>query len=267
MKIAVCMKQVPAYSEGNMDEKTGLIIRSGLEAVVNVYDMAALEAALRIKEQRGGQIDVFTMGPLGAGQVLREAYALGADQGYLISDRSFGGADVLATSYTLMQAIMSQGNYDLILCGKQTTDGDTGQVSGALARWIGMAHYTGIVDVSAAEGEEIIMKQIFEDRSMVWQVEPPCLLAVERTAFIPRMPSLKLRMAGKKKDIQTIDLSDLTDQETDHYGLKGSATRVKKIFPPERTPQSEIKIMEGKKAAQYIIKTIQGIQDTKGAVS
>ena len=102
MKIAVCMKQVPATSQGDMDKKTGVMIRSGLQAIVNVYDLAALEAALRIKEQCGGVIHVFTMGPDKAEMVLREAFAMGADEGYLICDKAFAGADVLATSYTLI---------------------------------------------------------------------------------------------------------------------------------------------------------------------
>ena len=130
MKIAVCMKQVPATSQGDMDKKTGVMIRSGLQAIVNVYDLAALEAALRIKEQCGGVIHVFTMGPDKAEMVLREAFAMGADEGYLICDKAFAGADVLATSYTLTQAIKSVDDYDMILCGRQTTDGDTAQVSG-----------------------------------------------------------------------------------------------------------------------------------------
>ena len=122
MKIAVCMKQVPATSQGDMDKKTGVMIRSGLQAIVNVYDLAALEAALRIKEQCGGVIHVFTMGPDKAEMVLREAFAMGADEGYLICDKAFAGADVLATSYTLTQAIKSVDDYDMILCGRQTTD-------------------------------------------------------------------------------------------------------------------------------------------------
>ena len=122
MKIAVCMKQVPAASEGNMDPDTGVLIRTGLEAVVNVYDLAALEAALRLKEAYGAKIHVVTMGPEKAESVLREAFAMGADEGFLVCDRAFAGADVLATSYTLKQAIESVGSYDLILCGRQTTD-------------------------------------------------------------------------------------------------------------------------------------------------
>ncbi len=147
MKIAVCMKQVPAYSEGNMDEKTGLIIRSGLSSILNTYDLAALETALQIKDHLSAVVTVFTMGPESAGHVLKEAFAMGADAGYLICDKAFAGADVLATSFTLKQAIDSTGEYDLILCGKQTTDGDTAQVSGALAKWFDIPHLNWVSEL------------------------------------------------------------------------------------------------------------------------
>lgn len=260
MRIAVCMKQVPAYSEGNMDEKTGLIIRSGLESIVNVYDLAALETALQIKEQCQAQVEVFTMGPESAAAVLREAYAMGADQGYLISDRAFGGADVLATSYTLMQALECKGGYDLILCGKQTTDGDTAQVSGALATWLGIPHFTGVTKLIGTAAEQLEIEQLFEREILSWRVDLPCLLAVDREIFPVRMPSLKLRMAGKKKEIIRIGLTDFADPVTDHYGLKGSATKVKKIFPPVRTARQEVKQLDGKAAAADILQTVQQIR-------
>lgn len=137
MKIAVCMKQVPAYSEGNIDEKTGIIIRNGLLSITNTYDMSALETVLRIKEKFNDvEISVFTMGPEKAKDVIIEAYSISADKRFLISDICFAGSDVLATSYTLMQAIKSIDEFDLIICGKQTTDGDTAQVSGSLAKWL-----------------------------------------------------------------------------------------------------------------------------------
>lgn len=256
MRIAVCMKQVPAYSDGDMDEKTGLIIRSGLPAVVNPYDMSALEAALQIREQTEAVIDVFTMGPKNAEQVLREAYAYGADHGFLISDRFFGGADVLATAYTLMQAIKTQGEYDLILCGRQTTDGDTAQVSGALARWLAIPHFTGITNLTGICSDELIIVQQFEDLFLTQRITYPCLLAVMPDNYIPRMPSLKLKMAGKKKNITIIELNDLADKDPCHYGLKGSATKVRKIFPPERTRRQEIAFLDGAGAASVILQTI-----------
>lgn len=256
MKIAVCMKQVPASSEGNMDPNTGVLIRSGLEAIANVYDKAALEAALQLRERHGGEIHVFTMGPEKAQEVIREAYAMGADKGYLVSDRAFGGADVLATSYTLMQAIRSAGEYDLILCGRQTTDGDTAQVSTALAEWMGWMQMNWVTGLEIHDGG-ILAECLADEGTVRMSTALPCVAAVERDSFIPRMPSLKLKMQGRKKDISVIRLQDLEDQNPEHYGLTGSATRVKKIFAPERTKQNEVVSMNGSEAAKYILNILQ----------
>ena len=138
MDIFVCIKQVPATTQVQVDEKTGVLKRSGVASKMNPYDLYALETALRLREKHGGTVTVGTMGPPQAQDIIREAYMMGADRGYVFSDRRLGGADVLATSYTLSQAIRSTGNYDLILCGKQTTDGDTAQVGPAIAEHMGI---------------------------------------------------------------------------------------------------------------------------------
>lgn len=257
MKIAVCMKQVPATSEGRMDKKTGVLQRTGLETVVNVYDLAALEAALKIKEQIGGEIYVFTMGPQKAEDVLREAFAMGADEGYLICGREFSGADVLATSYTLMQAIQTVGSFNLILCGRQTTDGDTAQVSGALAKWLGMAHLNWVTGIEPINGESLKVDYYMEERSVQAKICYPYLLAVEKDFFVPRMPSLKLKINGRKKPVHQLMIQDLEDCNPKHYGLLGSATRVKKIFPPERTKKNEVVVLKEERAAEYILEVLK----------
>lgn len=252
MKIAVCMKQVPATSQGDMDKKTGVMIRSGLQAIVNVYDLAALEAALRIKEQCGGEVHVFTMGPDKAEMVLREAFAMGADEGYLICDKAFAGADVLATSYTLQQAIRSTDDFDLILCGRQTTDGDTAQVSGAIAEWMQIPRLNWVTGIEVMDEATLKADYCMEHRNVTAKVLLPCLMSVERDSFVPRMPSLKLKISGRKKAIHNISLENLEDQDPEHYGLKGSATRVKKIYPPSQTSKQELLQMEKDEAALYI---------------
>lgn len=253
MRIAVCMKQVPAASEGDMDKETGMLKRAGLEAIVNIYDLAALEAALCLKEQTGAQIHVFTMGPEKAEAVLRTAYAMGADMGYLISGKEFAGSDVLATSYALMQAIESAGRYEVILCGRQTTDGDTAQVSGALARWMNMPHFNWVKRIELKDDEKLKISYCMEQREVEAEVQLPCLLSVEREAFIPRMPSLKLKISGKKKPIGRITIEDFKNKDAKNYGLSGSATKVKSIFPPERTEKKEVVSLDQKAAADYIM--------------
>ena len=140
MNIFVCVKQVPATSHVQVDEQTGVLKRDGVASKMNPYDLYALETALRLRQAHGGKVAVGTMGPPQAQAVIREAYMMGADEGYVFSDRRLGGADVLATSYTLSQAIRSVGDFDLILCGKQTTDGDTAQVGRAIAEHLGIPH-------------------------------------------------------------------------------------------------------------------------------
>ena len=136
MKILVCIKQVPGTSNVEVDPVTGVLKRDGIETKMNPYDLYALELALSLRQQKGGQVHVISMGPLQAKSVLAEAIYMGADAGYLVSDRQFAGADVLATSYTISQGIKKAGDYDLIICGKQTTDGDTAQVGPEIAEFL-----------------------------------------------------------------------------------------------------------------------------------
>ena len=256
MKIAVCMKQVPAYSEGSMDEKTGALIRQGLQTISNIYDVSALEAALQIKEQTEAEISVFTMGPKSAEAVVREAYSLGADAGYLICDNAFAGADVLSTSYTLMQT-MKDKNFDLILCGRQTTDGDTAQVSGALAHWLGIAHINWVVSFIEITKKDICVSYVLNGEEITALVPYTCLLSVEKNMFVPRMPSLKLKMAAKKKPVQLISLNDIEDSNASHYGFSGSATRVVRIFPPTKTTKQPPEMMGANAAAEKILQLLK----------
>ena len=131
MKILVCIKQVPGTNKVEVDEQTGALKRDGVDSKLNPYDLYAIETALRIREKTGGSVTALTMGPLQAEAVIREAYMMGVDEGFLISDKKFAGADVLATSYTLFMGIKTIGEFDIVVCGKQTTDGDTGQVGPA----------------------------------------------------------------------------------------------------------------------------------------
>lgn len=239
MKIAVCMKQVPAISDGEMDEKRGVIIRNGTK-VVNLYDMVALEFALQLKDRYNAEIDVFSMGPKSAEEVIKTAYASGADRGYLISDKAFAGADVLATAYTLYQGIASIGTYDIILCGKQTTDGDTAQVSGALSKLLQSNYVNGIVAFLGIEEEKIKVKQQNEEKEISWLVPMPCVMAIEREMCIPRLPSLKQRLDARNKEVKIIRLIDCIDQNISHYGSKGSATQVKKIYEPTRLSNENV---------------------------
>ena len=256
LRIAVCVKQVPAMSEGSMDSETGVMIRTG-KTVCNACDLSAVEAALRLKEAQPGevQVDVLTMGPASAEAAIREVYAMGVDGGYLLCDRAFAGADVLATSYTLAAGLEAMGGYDLVLCGRQTTDGDTGQVGGAIAQWLGIPHLTGVNAVEAGEKGLLVTQRVNEEELSI-QVATPCLLAVEREAFLPRMPVLRLKLAAAKKPLSLLTAAHLPDGQPGHFGLSGSATRVEKIYAPEPAPRRPLERIEDEQGADELAKLL-----------
>ena len=157
MKILVCIKQVPASSKVEVDPVTGVLKRNGVDSKMNPYDLYALETALRIREEKGGSISVVTMGPPQAQKVIQEAFSMGVDEGAILSDRKFGGADVLATSYTIAQGIKKMGQFDLILCGKQTTDGDTAQVGSEVAEWLGIPSVNNVCEIIEVGEEDMVI--------------------------------------------------------------------------------------------------------------
>ena len=239
MQIFVCIKQVPATNKVQVDEKTGVLKRSGVAGKMNPYDLYALETALRLKEAHGGTVTVGTMGPPQAQAVVREAYMMGADEGYVFSDRRLGGADVLATGYTLSQAIRSVGDFDLILCGRQTTDGDTSQVGPAIAEYLGIPHAAWVSRLTL-RGDGVDAEQQLQDTVETVHMPFPCLVTVEQDIYVPRLPSLKIAREIADKPVHMLGLDAFPDQDESHYGLTGSATQVERIFPPENEVQHEI---------------------------
>ena len=232
MNFFVCIKQVPASSKVEVDEKTGVLKRAGVAVKMNPYDLYALETALRLKELCGAKVTVGTMGPPQSAAVIRESYMMGADDGYVFSDRRLGGADVLATGYTLSQAIRSLGDFDLIICGRQTTDGDTAQVGPSIAEHLGIPHAAWVSKVEL-KGDGIDAEQRLQDVIETVHIPFPCLISVEKDIYMPRLPSLQKARAIRDKPIHILDLSSFPDTDENHYGLKGSATQVERIFPPE----------------------------------
>ncbi len=252
MEILVCIKQVPETNQVEVDPKTGVLKRGGITSKMNPYDLYALETALRLRGTYGGSVTVISMGPPQAQQIIREAYAMGADRGMLLTDRRFGGADVLATSYTLSQGVLKAGRFDLILCGKQTTDGDTAQVGPEIAEYLdipSLANVTAIL--SAAEASITVQADMGGDVEEAC-VQFPCLLSVEKDIYEPRLPSYVRKMATRDVPIECIGLDDLDDRDETHYGLTGSPTQVQRIFPPESHTHQEIWHGSGQELAQRL---------------
>ncbi|MBO7146147.1 MAG: electron transfer flavoprotein subunit beta/FixA family protein [Lentisphaeria bacterium] len=240
MKIAVCIKQVPGTSQVEIDPVTGVLKRDGVESKMNPYDLYALETALRFKQEYDAEITVITMGPPQAQAVIKEAFMMGVDHGFLLSDRRFGGADVLATSYTLAQGIRAAGEFDLIICGKQTTDGDTAQVGAELAEFLNIPHVTSVCKINGISDNKITMLLDMPLHQETAAVSFPCLITVEKGIFEPRLPSYKLKLATADKPITVLTLDQMPDTDPAHYGLNGSPTQVKRIFPPESTNTHEM---------------------------
>ncbi|HWS43990.1 MAG TPA: electron transfer flavoprotein subunit beta/FixA family protein [Pseudoflavonifractor sp.] len=239
MNILVCIKQVPSSNKVEVDSVTGVLKREGAESKLNPYDLYALETALRLREGRGGKVAILTMGPPQAEAVIREAFAMGADEGCLITDRRFGGADVLATSYTLAQGAKRLGDFDLILCGKQTTDGDTAQVGPEMAEWLGVPSVSSVVSISGVDDGSITVEMDMPHALETARLPFPCLLTVEKDIYMPRLPSYVKKMASKDRPILRLTLSDMEDTDEKHYGLNGSPTQVQRIFPPETSVVQE----------------------------
>ena len=204
MKIMVCIKQVPGTSKVEVDEKTGVLKRDGVDSKMNPYDLYALETALRIKEKKGGHIKVISMGPPQAKAVIKEAYSMGADEGTLVSDRKFAGADVLATSYTLSQGVKKCGDFDIILCGKQTTDGDTAQVGPEMAEYLGIPHVANVRRILDVNDDFIKVEMDMPNTIEVLEVKYPCLLTVDKDIFQPRLPSYKKKLETDEREINVI---------------------------------------------------------------
>ena len=233
MNILVCIKQVPGTNKVEMDEKTGVLKRDGVSSKMNPYDLYAIETALWIKEKTGGTVTAVTMGPPQAQAVIREAYMMGADDGYVFSDRKFAGADVLATSYTLSMGIRAIGEFDLIICGKQTTDGDTGQVGPALAEYLGIPHVIWVKLIEKVNEKSIVVEQDMVDSTAVVEISYPCLITVEKDILQPRLPSYRKKLETKDRPVKIMTFKDFVDSNENNYGLSGSPTKVERIFPPD----------------------------------
>lgn len=232
MNIVVCMKQVPASTRVEIDEQTGNLKRLGAAGRTNPFDLYALECALKIRERLGGTVTVLTMGPRQAESMIRDAYLMGADDAVILSDPQFAGADVLATSYTLSQGIQLLGGTDLIICGRQTTDGDTAQIGPALAEHLHLPHAAWVHEITGVDETGIRVRQDLSGFYQISEMKFPCLITVDKDLCVPRLPSYRRKAEAADKPIRTVSLADLPKPDLSRIGLEGSATTVERVFPP-----------------------------------
>ncbi|OQB20356.1 MAG: Acryloyl-CoA reductase electron transfer subunit gamma [Firmicutes bacterium ADurb.Bin182] len=242
MEIIVCVKQVPGTSQVEVDPVTGVLKRDGVDSKLNPYDLFALELAYSLCEKYGGRVRTLSMGPPQAKAALLETLYMGADSAVLLSDRKFAGADVAATSYTLKCGIEQMGEYDLILCGKQTTDGDTAQVGPEMAEMLGIEHAANVCEILEVTDKEITVCLNLDDKLQFQRMQLPCLLSVEKDINTPRLPSYK-RMCKVNADgerVAVLTFEELSGAELARCGLKGSPTQVERIFPPEKNADKQM---------------------------
>jgi len=237
MKILVCVKQVPGSSNVEVDPVTGVLKRDGIQSKMNPYDLYAIESALTLAQTYGGTVEVITMGPPQAKSIIVEAIAMGAKCGTVLSDRKFAGADVLATAYTISQGIRKCGDFDLIICGKQTTDGDTAQVGAEVSEFLGIPNVSNVLSFESVKDGSIEVIAALDNKVSRLSVKLPCLVSVDGDINSPRLPSYKVMQTVTDDMIKFLSFADFDDQNADNYGLSGSATQVERIFPPEKNTE------------------------------
>lgn len=261
MNICVCVKQVPDTNEIKVDPVTHTLVRKGVPSVVNPFDTYAQEVGVRLKEKLGGKLVVISMGPEQAKDAIKSCLAVGADAGYLISSRKFGGSDTLATSYILSEAIKAveekEGfKFDLILCGKQATDGDTAQVGPEIAEHLDLPQVTYALDIIEQDGEIQVKRECDAGYDLI-STKLPAVVTVVKLPYEPRYPTIKSKMAAKKKEIPVLTEEDIPAIDFERCGLKGSPTKVKKTYTPVLEKNGvKLEGMEPDEAANEVVKLI-----------
>ncbi len=241
MEIIVLVKQVPDTTEVKLDPKTGNLIREGIESIINPDDRHAIEAAVSLKERLGGKVTAISMGPPQAIDAISEAMGMGVDQGILLSDRAFAGADTWATSFTLGKAIEKVGKFDLVICGRQAIDGDTAQIGPQVADYLDIPQVTYVFDIEEVGEDHIVVKRRLEDGFERIQCQLPALLTVIGELNEPRYARVDrlIDACREKAPIKVWNAADLGVQVSD-VGLAGSLTQVIKTFAPKTERQSQI---------------------------
>ncbi|MDR1875174.1 MAG: electron transfer flavoprotein subunit beta/FixA family protein [Synergistaceae bacterium] len=278
--VAVCVKPVPDpkhYDRVTIDPVKKTITRTGIPTLINPVDKTAIEAGLQLRERHSGSVVAISMAPPNAEEILREVLAMGADEAYLLSDRAFGGADTLATSYTLCHGLRKiealRGHaFDFVLCGSESADGATAQVSSQLGEWLGYPHlwnafaFEEIEEMPEAgdpEKKAFSIRTKMENGYMEWRARPPFVLGVARELNKPRFTSVMGIMKAKNKPLTVWSRADLDGAEDAFLGLSGSPTQPGEIFSPDLKRSG--KLLEG--SAEEVVEQIVAVLRSNGVVT
>lgn len=256
MNIIVCIKQVPDVTEVKWDEN-GSLIRTGLPSIINPNDRHAIEAALALKDANGGEVTVISMGPPQVEESLREALGMGCDRAILLTDRKFGGADCWATAYTLGLAIKKIGNFDMVITGVEAMDGNTAQVGPEIADFLNLPLCSYALEIKCENGKVNVLQNMGH---FVREVEAPlpCLITAEKELNEPRVAPMDKIMEAYEKEIEIWGM-DALDGDPANFGLKGSPTRLRKVFTPKRI-KGKVEILEGD-AAEASRKLVEKLKE------
>ena len=256
MKVIVCIKQVPDTKGGVAFNPDGTLNRAAMLAIMNPDDKAGLEAALRLKDKYGAEVTVLTMGLPKATDVLREAYAMGADKMILVTDRKLGGADTWATSSTIAAALRKL-DYDLIITGRQAIDGDTAQVGPQIAEHLGIPviSYTAKLEVEE-DGKHIKVQRQYDDRYHVLRAELPCLCTALAELNEPRYMSVGRIFEAVDAEVTTWGRDDLTTLKDENMGLQGSPTKIAKASDKVRKGAGTKVNLDPQESVEYLMKQL-----------
>lgn len=251
MKIVVCVKQVPDTKGGVKFNPDGTLDRSGMLAIMNPDDKAGLEAALKLKDEYGAEVTVLTMGLPKAEEVLREALAMGADRGILLTDRALGGSDTWATSSALAGALRCL-TYDLVITGRQAIDGDTAQVGPQISELLDIPVISYVQDMKI-EGGYVVAERQFEDRCHLLKAKMPCLITALSEMNEPRYMTPGGIFDAYEAEITVFSRADLKGVEDSNIGLKGSPTQIAKASDKVRKGAGEVVALDPQESVAYIV--------------
>lgn len=255
MNIIVCVKPVPLSADVKINTDTNTVIREGVKSDLNPFDWYAVEEALLTREKLGGTVTVISMGPPSTENTIKKSVSLGVDDVILLTDPAFAGSDTLATAYTLAQGIKTIGEYDLIICGKQAIDGDTAQVGPSLAEKLKIPHAASVKKVSEIGRDFIKCRRLTSFGQEDIYMPLPALITVEKEINNPRLPSVRGAIKARKTSVKKWNIQTI-GAEKELCGLKGSPTRVVKVFTPSYDVRTEIIDGQPREQARQLLKII-----------
>lgn len=248
MNIILFIKQVPGTDNVRMDPEKGTMIRSTKDNIINPLDENAMEEAIKIKQSHpGSRITAVSMGPMSAMKVVREAIAMGADDGVLLSGRSFAGSDTIATARALASAARKIGRADLIICGERATDGETGQTGPMISSYLDIPIISYVSRLKVENGG-VVATRIVEDGFEEVYAPFPVMVTVVKDINQPGFPTLNGKMLAKKANIAVWTNEDL-GYDSKELGLHGSPTRVVKVFSPKLSRDTKLYKQDGSGSA------------------